>query len=456
MKKILIKNGLVIDPGQRIENIRDILVENGKIKAVSKNIKISAKTDIENYNARGKWVIPGAIDIHVHTREPGLPDSARHLAHRQAGNKESETIRTASMSAASGGITSILAMPNTIPPVDSGEIIKRLKKISEKESLINVFFSGTITKNRSGFEISDIEGLVRAGAVAITDDGNSVMNSEILRQALIISKKFRIPVLEHCEDVNISDKGVVNDGNFLKSLALKHHGVNNAKRLKGIPRESEVLIAARDVILSAFTGVPIHVQHVSCAETVNILKMAKKMKLPVTAETCPHYFSLTENDILYPDANFKMKPPLRTKRDVEEIKKGLNDGTIDAIASDHAPHSPEKKLSGFEKAPFGIIGLETLIPLTLTKLVHKKIINKTRMVQLLSLNPAKILKIKTKGSLKPGHDADITIINPEKNFVVHDFYSKSKNSPFIGMKLKGQAVATIVDGRFVFKDGIFL
>lgn len=431
MKKILIKNGLVIDPGQGLESVRDILIENGKIKLISKNIKISTTTNLENYNAQGYWVIPGVIDIHVHTRQPG--------------DEESETIYTASKSAAAGGVTSILAMPNTIPAIDSGDIIKKLKQISRKESLINIFFSGTITKNRSGFEISDIEGLVRSGAVAITDDGNSVMNSEILRQALSMSKKFCIPVFEHCEDINISGKGIVNEGNFSKS-----------RKLKGIPRESEILIAARDIILSGLTGAQVHIQHVSCAETVEILRMAKKMKIPVTAETCPHYFSLTEKDIPYPDTNFKMKPPLRTERDVEEIKKGLNDGTLDVIATDHAPHSPQKKKLGFEKSPFGIIGLETLLPLVITKLVHKKIIDKTRMVRLLSLNPAKILNLKTKGSLKPGNDADITIIDPEKKFVVSSFYSKSKNSPFIGMKLKGKAVATIVEGRFVFKDGIFL
>ncbi|MBI4655629.1 MAG: dihydroorotase [Elusimicrobia bacterium] len=429
MQKLLIKNALVIDPSGKIERILDVLVRNGRVIRLADKIGCRIQESARVYDAAGKWLIPGAIDMHVHAREPG--------------GEESETIFTASRAAAAGGICSFLAMPNTEPAMDSPGILKQALKTAGKKTFVNVFFAGAITEKRMGEKLADIKGLVSAGAAAVTDDGSCVADSKLLEKALMIAKNLGIPVLEHCEDFELSAGGVINKGK-----------ISGLKKLPGIPEEAEISISKRDVLLSRSCGARLHIQHVSCGETARIVRAAKKSGIPVTAETCPHYFTLDENCLSTLDSNFKMKPPLRTEADVREIKKAIGDGTIDVIASDHAPHSRTKKALGILKSPFGIIGLETLVPLVLTKLVHPGIITKSRMVELISLNPAKILNLKTKGRLKPGMDADITIIDPNAEFTVSgNFYSKSGNSPFIGMKMKGRPVSTIVGGKFVFKDG---
>ncbi|MCG2726014.1 MAG: dihydroorotase [Elusimicrobia bacterium] len=427
MTKLLIKNGIVIDARADINEKLDILIENGQIKRLSKNISLKKESGTEIIQASGKWVIPGIVDMHVHTREPG--------------GEKSETIESASKAAAAGGITSVLAMPNTNPAADSAEIIKKLIALAKKKALINIFFSGTISSGREGIKLSPVKAMHKAQIKAITDDGSAVMDEDLLRQALKLSKKLNIPLLEHCEDSHISAGGVLNEG--IVSARLK---------LPAIAREAEIFIVLRDVLLAASLRAPLHIQHVSCKESIELLRCAKKSGIRVTAETCPHYFTLTEEDAASLNTNFKMNPPLRTKKDIAAIKKGLKDGTIDIIASDHAPHLKSEKKKSFIKAPFGIIGLETMLALVISELVLKKVISKKRMVELLCMNPAALLGLKSKGSIMPGMDADICVIDPLKKISVpHKFSSKSSNSPFIGRKLSGWPVLTAVSGKIVYR-----
>ncbi len=431
MKYLLIKNGLVIDPSREIEAVSDVLVKDGRILACAKNLK-TPSAGCHVCDAAGKWVMPGVIDMHVHLRQPGAENS--------------ETVKTGSRAAAAGGVCTLCAMPNTDPPADSPAMILRMKNIARSESVVNALFSGCVTKGRSGVIIADMEAMAKAGACAFTDDGSPVSDQRIFLKALEASAALGIPLIEHCEDLSLSAGGVINKGKISK-----------LKKLPGIARQSEILSSAKNIALAAAVpGSRLHIAHVSCAETVEYIRTAKKAGINITAETCPHYFCLTEEDISGRDADFKMNPPLRTKRDVIAILRGLADGTIDAVASDHAPHHARLKAKGMLKAPFGIIGLETLLPLVMTKLVHGKIISASGMARLLSVNPAKILRLKSKGGLKPGMDADITIINPLERFTAGKFLSKSKNSPFTGMKLTGRSCCCIVAGKFVMKDGVIL
>lgn len=433
MGQLLIQNGLVIDPLQNLEGVRDVLIRDRKIAACGIRLEDSISGDFEIYDASGKWVLPGIIDMHVHLREPG--------------DESSETIATGTRAAAAGGVTTVCSMPNTNPPIDSTHMVQFVKRKARSDGIVNVLPAGCVSKGRRGEEMSEIGRLVNAGAVAVTDDGSPVMNAKLVRRVLEYAGIFNIPVIDHSEDIHLSGNGVMNEG--FQSLI---------KGLPGIPRTSEVVMALRNIELADLTQGRLHLAHISCFEVADALKAAKKRGLKgVTGETCPQYFCLTEEDIPGNDPNFKMNPPLRTRKDVEAICDALADGTIDVIATDHAPHHQDLKSVSFINAPFGIIGLETLLPLVMTELLYKKVITRRRMVELLCTNPAAILRTKTKGSLKAGKDADVTIINPEEVFTVDgNFQSKSRNSPFVGRRLKGRASATIVAGKFVFKDGVLV
>jgi len=423
---ILIKNGRVIDPANKRDGIFDILIENGKISKVAKDIKTTAKNIID---ARDKIVTPGLIDMHVHLREPGREDI--------------ETVASGTAAAARGGITSILSMPNTYPAMDSRESIRALKKIIKKDSKVNVFISGAITKERAGEKMVDMKAMKKEEVLALTDDGNPVEKGDVMFSALKKAGENNLLLISHCEDKNLSKEGVVNEGITATKLGLR-----------GIPRSAEYEFVKRDIELSKKAKAKLHIAHVSCRESVEAVEKAKKQGLKVTTEVTPHHFSLDENVCMNYDTRTKMNPPLRSAEDILVIKKALKNGTIDAIASDHAPHGKHEKEIEFENAAFGIIGLETSLALAIANLVDKKIITWTKLVELMSAAPAKILGLNKKGALSPGYDADITIIDPETEWVYtrNTIRSKSKNSPFINRRFKGKAVCTIVCGKIVYTD----
>lgn len=424
--KLLITHGRIIDPADKTDKISDILIEDGKIIAIGTNIE-SQKSDIKVIDAKNKIVIPGITDVHTHLREPG--------------HEEEETIATGTKSAAAGGITTVLCMPNTHPVIDNQTAVEFILLKTKNEGVVNVFPVGAVTKNSFGEELAEIGELKKAGVKAISDDGNSIMNTQIMRRALEYSKMFKLPVISHCEDTNLSKNGLMNEGYVATMLGLKP-----------IPREAEEVMVARDIILSRLTGGHLHIAHVSTKGAVELIREAKKNKINVTAETCPHYFTLTDESVKGYDTNTKVRPPLRADSDVKAIIDGLKDGTIDCIATDHAPHTEEEKNKEYELAPFGLIGLETLLPLTITYLVNKKHLSLSEVISKVTINPAKIFNIK-RGKISVGSIADITIVdlNIEKT-ITDNFVSKSKNSPFIGWKLKGFPVYTIVSGKIVFEN----
>jgi len=421
--KILIKNGLIIDPATNLEQVLDIFIEDTKILKISKNIDRPADLLID---AKDKIIMPGIIDMHVHLREPGREDK--------------ETILTGTLAASRGGVTGLLAMPNTTPPIDSAKNIKLLSGIIKKSAIVDVYIAGTITLGRMGKNLSDIKALRKAGAIAISDDGSSVDDAKLMLKALIQSKKEKMLVISHCEDRSLSKNGVVNLGFTSTRLGLR-----------GVSNESEYRRVERDIKLAEKAASSIHIAHVSCRESVDIIRKAKKRGVKVTAETAPHYFSLSEEDVLDYNTNMKVNPPLRSKDDVIAIKEALKDGTIDVIASDHAPHTENEKDIEFEFAETGTIGLETELAVSITELVLSGILNWSELVKKISYNPARILGI-DKGRLKPGHSADLIIVSPYKEWVVRkeDFLSKSKNSAFLGRSLKGAVEYTIYNGKIVY------
>lgn len=420
---ILIKNGLVVDPANKTEAVMDILIMGGKISKLAKNI--SAKTD-KAVDATGKIVMPGIVDMHVHLRQPGREDK--------------ETIASGTKAALKGGVTSALAMPNTTPAMDSAQNIKLLQDIIKSDAGCNIFVAGAITKGRLGKELTDISAMKKAGAIAISDDGASVESPELFLAALKKAKAQGIKVICHCEDKTLSNNGVVNLGIISTRLGLR-----------GISRESEYKRIERDIQLAVKAGTAIHIAHVSCKESVEIIAQAKKKGIRVTAETAPHYFSLTENDCLGYDTNMKMNPPLRTAADAKAIKDGLKRGIIDVIASDHAPHTENEKDIEFDRAEFGVIGLETELAVSISELVKPGILSWPELAEKLSLNPAKILGL-DKGNLGAGSDADLVIVDPDKEWRLRkdDIVSQSKNSPFIGRKLSGAVEYTILNGGIAY------
>ncbi|HCJ66150.1 MAG TPA: dihydroorotase [Elusimicrobia bacterium] len=425
--KLLVKSGRVIDPASKTNRITDILVEDSKIVSIGKPSAISQQPSaIKVIDAKGKIVIPGLIDMHTHLREPG--------------HEEEETIATGTRAAAKGGITTVCCMPNTHPVIDDQTTVEFILLKAKNEGVVNVLPIGAITKGSLGEELSEIGELKKAGIVAISDDGETVMNSLIMRRALEYAKMFDLPVISHCEDKNLSKDGAMNEGYYSTILGLH-----------GIPKEAEEAMVARDIILAELTSGHLHIAHISTAGSVELIRQAKKRGIRVTCETAPQYFTLTEEKVSQFDTNTKVNPPLRTKEDVEAIKKGLTDGTIDCIATDHAPHTEEEKNKEYDLAPFGIIGLETLLSLVVTELVNKKIISLMEAIAKVTINPAQVLKLNS-GQLKPGSPADITIVDLNKKWKVENFVSKSKNSPFLGWQVTGKVVNTIVNGKIVYSE----
>lgn len=424
MDKLLIKSGRVIDPANNVDGVLDILVDNGRVSKVAKDIKDDAAKTID---ANGKIVMPGLVDMHVHLREPGREDK--------------ETVLTGTLAALKGGVTSVLAMPNTQPAMDSAENIKLLQSIIAKDAQCNVFISAAITKSRQGKGRVDIASIKKAGAIAITDDGNSVDDERVFQEALKQAAAENILVISHCEDKSLSNSGVINLGFISTKLGLR-----------GISKESEYKRVARDIELAHKMGAAIHIAHVSTKESVEIIAKARKSGIKVTCETAPHYFALSEDDLAGYDTNMKMNPPLRTKEDVAVIKEGLKNGIIDAIASDHAPHTENEKDIEFDRAEFGKIGLESHLAVSVTELIKKDVLAWPELVKKLALNPAKILGL-DKGHLSAGAGADIIIVEPDKEFVIakEKILSKSKNSPFIGRKFSGLVEYTICSGKVVYQ-----
>lgn len=422
--KLLIKNGTVIDPANNIEEAYDILVENSRIAKIAKNLKIAADKTID---AAGKIVMPGIVDMHVHLREPGREDK--------------ETVATCTQAALRGGVTSLLAMPNTSPPIDCAANARLLKQIIEKTASANVLIAGTITRGRKGQELAGIAELKKEGVVAISDDGDSVDSGTVMLEALRQAKRQGIIVICHCEDKSLSRGGVVNLG-----LTSTRMG------LRGISKESEYKRVKRDIEIAQKADAPVHIAHVSCAESVEIIAKAKKSGTRVTAETAPHYFSLSEEAVLGFDTNMKINPPLRSKDDAAAIKQALVDGTIDVIASDHAPHTENEKEIEFERAEFGVIGLETELAASITELLQTGLLDWPELVVKLALNPARILGI-NKGTLGIGSDADLIVISAEREWLAQKqgFISKSKNSAFLGRQLRGVVEYTICGGKIVFQ-----
>ncbi len=400
------------------------MIQGGKIAKLAKNIKTEADMVID---ASGKIVIPGIVDMHVHLREPGREDK--------------ETVETATTAALKGGVTSVLAMPNTQPAIDSKESVELLDKIIRGSSRANVFICAAITKERLGKEPTEISALKKSGAIALSDDGASVDDAKLLTAALKKAKEAGVIVICHCEDKKLSNNGVVNLGIISTKLGLR-----------GISKESEYKRIERDIQLAEKTKAAIHIAHVSCRESVEIIGRAKKRGVKVTAETAPHYFSLTQDSLAGYDTNMKMNPPLRTAEDRQAIRQGLKSGAIDVIASDHAPHTENEKDIEFERAEFGVIGLETELAVSITELIQKGILDWPGLVEKLALNPAKILGI-DRGTLEVAKPADIVILSADKEWTVDKagFVSKSKNSAFLGRKLTGVVEYTICGGKIGYK-----
>jgi len=424
--RILIKNGYIVDPSQGIDCQGEILIEDNKILGIfPKGKDVVAERVID---ASGCVVAPGLIDMHTHLREPGY--------------EYKETIATATLAALKGGYTSVCCMPNTNPVNDTIAVTEFIIEKASKEGACNVYPIGAITKGQNGEELTDMEMLIKSGCVAFSDDGRPVTNSLIMRRALEYSKIFGIPIISHCEDLKLSEGGVMNEG-FMSTIL----------GLKGIPAIAEEIIIARDIAICELTKGRLHIAHVSTEGSVKLIRDAKAKGINMTAETCPHYFSLTEESLKTYDTNLKVNPPIRTERDVEAIKQGLKDGTIDVIATDHAPHHEDDKNKEFDAAAFGISGLETALGLSL-KLVNEEILTTSQLIEKMALNPARILGI-NKGTLKEGDQADIVIMDINKEFKVdpQKFASKGKNTPFKGWTLHGMPVTIIIKNNIYHMEG---
>ena len=424
--KILIKNGHVIDPDTKLDQVADVLLEDDKIQEVKENIKDKADRVID---ARGCYVMPGLIDMHVHLRDPGL-------THK-------EDVFTGSKAAARGGVTTLVAMPNTKPVIDNPERLSYVKNKAMQCNLVNVLQAGAITQGMKGEELSDIEGMVQAGAPAISEDGKSVMNAQIYKEAMQIAARMNIPVLAHCEDIHMVNGGCMNEDTNSEKFGLPV-----------ICNAVEDTIVARDILIAKDTGCHLHLCHCSTKDSEVMLRLAKEEGISVTGEVCPHHFTLTSDDIVEGDTNYKMNPPLRTKEDRQALLEGLKNDVFDVISTDHAPHTMVEKGVSMKSAPFGIVGLETSVSLTITELVDKGWITPMQMAEKMSYNPAQILHLTNKGSLKPGKDADVVVIDPKESYVidVKDFVSKGKNTPFQGKKVNGKVKVTICGGRVVYED----
>ena len=434
----IIKGGRVLDPETGFDEVKDVVIADGKILEIGDDIDIHAyehhevigETEENDIiiDAEGCLVMPGLIDLHVHFREPGFEDK--------------ETIRTGSRAALRGGFTSVCMMPNTKPVIDALDTLEEVSETISKVTTLQVHPIAAITANQDGEYLTDFQTLFDNGAIAVSEDGKSVMNARVARQAMRLAAEVGVPVFAHCEDINLRARGVMNAGKRAKELGLY-----------GILNEVEDIIVARDIILAKDTGARLHLCHCSTEDSVKLINFAKGGGLPVTAEVTPHHLTLTEDDVDGTDANYKMNPPLRTKADRDALIQGLKDGTIDCIATDHAPHTAEDKAMGFKQAPFGIVGLETAVPIIYTELVDKGILTPLEMAEKMSYNPAKIIGV-DRGRIQVGADGDITVIDPGFEFEINpdSFFSKGKNTPYAGKKVKGLVRATIIDGRVVYQN----
>ena len=422
--KILLKNGRVVDYASKTNEKIDILIEDGVIIKLQKEILAKADNVID---CTGLVIIPGMIDMHCHLREPGF--------------EYKETIETGSKSAVKGGFTTICPMPNTNPTPDSAFILEKILAEAKRVNLCNILPYGSVSKGEKGEELTDFEELKKAGAVAFSDDGMPVINSRMMRQAIIKANSLGTFVASHCEEKSVAD-GAINAGKIQEELGVK-----------GVLPEAEEIMAAREIVISETNNVRAHICHISTKTSVNMIRDAKKRGVKITCETCPHYFCFTVDEVLTSGTNAKMNPPLRDEKDRQAIIEALKDGTIDAIITDHAPHSEEEKERELSKAPNGIIGFETALPAINTYLIDKNLLTEMDMVKLTSYNPAKLLNL-DKGEMKEGKIADLTIYDPEESYIYTKdmIVSKSKNTPFIGKKLKGKVKYTIVNGNIVYKD----
>lgn len=425
--KLLISNGHLIDPLAPENTGLSVLIEDGIVKGWLKHGEAPPE-GTEVFDASGLLVAPGFIDLHVHLREPG--------------QEHKETIATGCAAAVAGGWTSVCPMPNTNPVNDNAAITRYMIEQAERAGLANVFPIGAITKSSDGSELAEMGEMKAAGAVAVSDDGRPVPNAGIMRRAMQYAKDFGLPVVDHCEDKSLSSGGVMHEGRMSLLLGLK-----------GMPALAEDIDVVRDIILAKETGSHVHIAHVSTKGAIEAVRRAKNEGINVTCEVTPHHFTLTDRSVEGYDTNTKMAPPLRSEEHLEAIIEGIKDGTIDAIATDHAPHHADEKALEYDRAPFGITGLETAVGLAFNELVHKGIIGLERLVEMCSANPARIFKLKGRGTLAPGSIADVTIIDPHKKWTYRgaDSRSKSRNSPFEGWEFTGRAVATIVGGRIVFR-----
>ena len=423
MSVLLITGGRVIDPASGGDARADILIRDGRIESIGTGLDDS---DAYRFDATNAIVAPGFIDMHVHLREPGI--------------EHAETIETGARAAAAGGFTSICCMPNTLPVNDSATVTSYIVQRAREVAMVNVFPIGAITKGSLGDELAAIGSMREAGIVAISDDGRPVMNARVMRHAMEMARVLDLPVIDHCEDLNLSAGGDMHEGRESVRLGLG-----------GIPSASEDVMVARDLLLAELTGARYHVAHLSTVHSVEMVAFAKTRGLSVTCEVTPHHFALTDEELGNYDSNYKMKPPLRCEHDAEAVIQGIVTGVVDAIATDHAPHAGSDKMQEFERCPFGIIGLETAIGLSLSELVHTGRITVNRLVELFTTGPANILKL-NRGTLSPGAPADITIfdLHSEWTYDVQQSYSKSRNSPFHGRKFHGGPLATIVGGEIVW------
>lgn len=439
---ILIKGGRVINPATKMDEVADVRIENDVIAEIGKNLK-AKKTD-HVIQAKGYYVMPGFIDMHVHFRDPGF--------------EQKEDIYTGMAAAAHGGYTTVLTMPNTKPVVDNADVVNYVHTKAASGHCIHVMQVGAVTKGQQGKELADIKGMVEAGIPAISEDGKSVMNAEVYREGMLEAAKYGIPVLAHCEDINMVNGGVMNADAKAKELDMP-----------GITNSVEDVIIARDIVLSKETGAQLHLCHCSTADSVKMVKLAKEEGLKVSAEVCPHHFTLTsddikkfvpqiENGILIPhetdaDTNYKMNPPLRTGKDVEALKEGLRDGIMDVISTDHAPHTFDDKNTSMKKAPFGIVGLETAACLTYSELVLGGYLTPMQMAEKMSYNPARIIGI-DKGDIQPGKKADVVLFDPNETYRIdkNTFASKGRNTPFDGREVTGRVKLTICDGNIVYEQ----